>query len=340
MNAALLVLDLIRSHYRGDDQAFRAHALTLARGTKDQDTRKSMLDVLEQGKRRPAPYRPPTYSQPAIPDSRFKQVAALPPPSPLKPKSHSSLIEPLPEFLLDDLLLDDAIRAQVDELVLELTYRPDFVTAGLRPRCRLLFEGVPGVGKSSLGAAMADELGIQAYGVTIPSLISKFVGATGENLGELFKYVDDDCVIVFDEIDAIGSGRIGVQSSAGAEHNAIVNTILTLLDRNTRGTLIATTNRVDILDPALIRRFDETITFPAPTRELMGVLAGRLEERYKLPPVDLSGCENYDAVTKRVLREARRAIMAKILAAKAATDDLDAIEDGKEGEDNGGRPEA
>jgi SpoVK/Ycf46/Vps4 family AAA+-type ATPase len=85
--------------------------------------------------------------------------------------------------------------------------------------------------------------------------------------------------------------------------------------------MVATTNRPDILDPALLRRFDETIHFPAPSVVQMQSLAGKLTDRYAIDPVDIRDCQNFDAVTKTVEREARRRVMAEILAADAQQED-------------------
>lgn len=311
MSASMMVLDLLRSHYRDDEQAFRTFAFRLARMTKSDGLRKTMLDVLEEGRRRGSAKPPPA--------TRFQQ------PTVLKPGT-SSMLEPLIDVTLDSLLYEDDLRAQIDSIVLELAHRKELEARSkeLRPRSRLLFEGPPGNGKTSAGAAIANELGCAAYGVSIPSLVSQWIGETGRNLGTLFDQIESGAVVVFDEIDAIGGRRTDASTSGGAEKNAIVNGLLVLLDRKTDGTLIATTNRADVLDPALLRRFDETLTFPAPSQAQMSQLAGRLEERLKVPPVDLTGCENFDAVTKRVLREARRQAMEEILAEKAAvTEELE-----------------
>lgn len=316
MSASITVLDLIRAHYRADEQAFRTFAFRLARMTKVESTRKTMLDVVEKGGRAPGRGGAGRGADPQQ----------------LRPMS-SNLLEPLAEVSLDDLLLEDDVRAQLDEIVLELAHRDELETRNLRPRCRLLFEGPPGNGKTSSGAAIAHELGVPAYGVSIPSLIGSHLGETGRNLAALFQHVQSGTLVVFDEIDAVGGSRIAVRQSADAEQNASVNAILTLLDRKGDGTLVATTNRADVLDPALRRRFDEVITFPGPTRAQMAQLAGRLEDKFGVTEsVDLTGCENFDAVTKRVLRAARAEAMAAILDAKAAADE-DLADDGDDDTD-------
>lgn len=300
MSASILVLDLIRAHYRQDEQAFRAFSLRLARLTKTESVRNTMLDVVQKGR---ASSRASTNGRPLA--SQPRAVS-------------SELLERLPEVNFDDLLLEDSTRDHLEEVVLELAHRSELEERRLRPRSRLLFEGPPGNGKSSSAAAIGEEIGAPAYGVSIPQLVSKYIGDTEKNLGALFQCIHSGVIVVFDELDAIGSSRMRVDQAASASHNSIVNTLLTLLDRRTGGIIVATTNRADILDPALLRRFDEVVAFPAPTPPQLDLLARRLEEKFGLETaVDVSACSNFDAVTKAVLREARRAVMAEILARKA-----------------------
>jgi SpoVK/Ycf46/Vps4 family AAA+-type ATPase len=170
---------------------------------------------------------------------------------------------------------------------------------------------------------MAHALGLKAYAISLPRTISKWVSATGENLGKIFENLTPNTVVIFDEIEAVASHRGAVETSAGKEFNSTVNTLLTLMDRNRSGVIVATTNRPDIIDPAVLRRFDEHVEFPAPSAEQMRSLADRLSDGFDIPrvPWDVIGdCQNYDAVTKVVEREARRIVMREILAAEAAAE--------------------
>lgn len=315
MSASTLVLDLFRAHFRGDPQAFRTFALRLARLTTNEMTRKTMLDVIERGG------KATRHADP------FTDAAR----KPMAPTGASTLLEPLDSVSLDDLMFEPWLRAQLDEVVLEIAHRTELAERHLKPRCRLLFCGPPGNGKTSSGAAIGHELGVPAYGVTIPALMSQFMGGTGGNLQQLFGSVNNGSVVVLDEIDAIGGHRTNPDQAAAKEQNSIVNALLTLLDRHRDGTLIATTNRLDVLDPALVRRFDDVVEFPAPNDEQKNALARRLEEKHEIGFVDVRDCANFDAVTKRVVGEARRIVMREILAAKAADseelrDDIEADE--------------
>src|SRR5690606_5881088 len=120
------------------------------------------------------------------------------------------------------------LQACLDEIVVELEYREHLAERGLRARNRLLFHGPPGNGKTSVGSALANALGVEAYCVSIPELLSIYVGGTSKNLGDLFGSIREGTLVVFDELDAIGTKRGAVDSASGREGNTVVNTLLTL----------------------------------------------------------------------------------------------------------------
>jgi SpoVK/Ycf46/Vps4 family AAA+-type ATPase len=302
-SAAALFLALTRSHYARDDAAFAGVAQQLARQTKDPEFKRKVLGIIHNGfTRDPSPAPRGAYSPPP---------SAAPHQAPT-----SKILERLKPISFPDLMLEPDVQQMLDEIIVELEYREQLAKRKLRARNRLLFWGPPGNGKTAASTALAGALGVPAYAVSLPALCSRWVSATGENLGELFASIHDDMVVVFDEIDAIGATRGDAEQSAGKERNSIVNTLLTLLDRNERGVMVATTNRPDIIDKALLRRFDETIYFPPPNPTQMRGLSGKLSKHYGVPVVDVSGCENFDGVTKTVQREARRHVMREILAEK------------------------
>ncbi len=301
--ASARVLGMVRAHYARNESAFAYAAAALAKSAKSPAIKSEIEGLVRRG------------FQAGLTDrQRPDRPAAQAPPM-------SGQLYALPSLGFTDLILDPELQACLDEVVVELEYREHLAERGLRARNRMLFHGPPGNGKSSVGAALANALGVEAYCVSIPDTVSMYLGATGKNLGELFGSIREGMVVVFDELDAIGTKRGDSSSSGGKETNAIVNVLLTLLDRHKSGVIIGTTNRPDILDPALLRRFDEHILFPAPSAEQMRSLANRLCEKHKIAPVHVDACANFDEVTKTVLREARRAVMRELLAADTAEDE-------------------
>lgn len=316
--AAAHVIQLVRSHYRGDEAAFKAAAEALGRASKLPRVRESIQDLVRSG-----------ASQ-----AQQRRYQATPPNGGVLrslPLDSGGLLHPVPAVTFSDLLLEPALQSLLDEVVVELEYRQQLADRNLRPRSRLLLHGPPGNGKSSAGAAIANAIGIDAYMVSLPDVVSMYLGGTGGNLGKLFESVSSSRIVIFDELDAIGSSRSeGNGSGASKEQNATVNVLLTMMDRVRSGIIIATTNRVEMLDAALRRRFDEELFFPAPNIEQMRSLAVKVSERHSVDPPHVDDCKNFDEVTKRCLTHARRIAMVEILAAEAAEGE----DDGKQEEDN------
>jgi SpoVK/Ycf46/Vps4 family AAA+-type ATPase len=307
MSASAHLIQLCRAHYSGNESAFTSAAMTLARGLKVATTREAILDIIREGVSAQRQGR------------KANPTPAAPPPQMIV--RSNGLLEELPRVTLESLQLEPELQLAIDELVVELEYREELAIRNLRARNRLLFFGPPGNGKTSVASALATALGLTAFAVSLPRLIESHVGGTGQNLGRLFENLTPNSVVVFDEIDAVASSRGDPDQAASKEFNSNVNTLLTLMDRNRGGVIIATTNRPDVVDPAVLRRFDEQLEFPGPRPDQIRSLADKLSDGFDIPRVsrDLLGdCLNYDAVAKVVEREARRIVMREILAAETA----------------------
>lgn len=148
--------------------------------------------------------------------------------------------------------------------------------AGLFPAKSLLFIGPPGVGKTMAARQIAANLGVPLFIVDLAALISSLLGRTGNNLKQAFAFAQHrPCVLLLDEIDAIGKRRSD-ESDIG-ELKRLVTVLLQELDLwSGKNLLIAATNHPELLDPALSRRFDETVRFPPPTKNQLIELAHAL----------------------------------------------------------------
>jgi len=280
-----LLLALVRAHYRRENEQFRTLVHQAASRLKNESAKRELLRLAES-------------------------VLTM------LPTDTKNMVVELPRVELADLVLETPLRATLDEIALELRHGSAMRARLVRPRCRLLFAGPPGNGKTSAAAALATSVGQQAYGVNLSGLVESFMGATGANLTRLFQVLQAGCLVVVDEVDAIGMSRGGV-TSVDKESNRIVNTLLTLLDRVDQGTLVATTNRIDLLDPALLRRFDAVLVFEPPSVGKAHELAERLATRYGISDIGLDPSTvypNFSAVAQAVLAVARREVLADILS--------------------------
>lgn len=161
---------------------------------------------------------------------------------------------------------------------------------GLLPR-GFFFSGGPGTGKTLLARAIAGELELPLISIYSSALFSRWVGESEKELEEVFRRAKQvaPCILLLDEVDSIAPIRRAANDSGVSQR--IVNQLLREIDKAKDFKdliIIATTNRMDLVDPALIRsgRFDSVVEFGAPDEK------GRLEI-FRIHAVDL-GIETSD----------------------------------------------
>jgi transitional endoplasmic reticulum ATPase len=144
-----------------------------------------------------------------------------------------------------------------------------FQRAGVAPPRGILLHGAPGVGKTLLAKAVATESGVNFISVKGPALMSRWVGETERAVRDIFHKAKlaSPCIIFLDEIDSIAPRRGGGEATAVTDR--AIAQLLTEMDgieALTGVVVLAATNRLDIVDDALLRagRFDFVLELPLP----------------------------------------------------------------------------
>ena len=166
----------------------------------------------------------------------------------------------------------DEAKEEVTELVAFLKDPKRFQRLGGRIPRGVLLEGLPGCGKTLLAKAIAGEADVPFFTISGSDFVEMFVGVGASRVRDLFKQAKENspCIIFLDEIDAVGRRRGGGFTTGGHdEREQTLNAILVEMDgfeATDQVIVIAATNRVDVLDPALTRpgRFDRTVAVPLP----------------------------------------------------------------------------
>ncbi|OAV97103.1 26S protease regulatory subunit 6A [Puccinia triticina 1-1 BBBD Race 1] len=170
--------------------------------------------------------------------------------------------------------LDKQIEELVEAVVLPMQQADKFKTLGIKPPKGVLMYGPPGTGKTLLARACAAQTKACYMKLAGPSLVQMFIGDGAKLVRDAFELAKEKApaIIFIDELDAIGTKRFDSEKSGDREVQRTMLELLNQLDgfgSDDRIKVIAATNRIDILDPALLRsgRLDRKIEFPLPTED-------------------------------------------------------------------------
>ncbi|ODQ60471.1 hypothetical protein WICANDRAFT_63026 [Wickerhamomyces anomalus NRRL Y-366-8] len=170
--------------------------------------------------------------------------------------------------------LDKQIEELVEAIVLPMKQAEKFKKLGIKAPKGALMYGPPGTGKTLLARACAAQSEATFLKLAAPQLVQMFIGDGAKLIRDAFALAKEKAptIIFIDELDAIGTKRFDSEKSGDREVQRTMLELLNQLDgfgSDDRVKVLAATNRVDVLDPALLRsgRLDRKIEFPLPSEE-------------------------------------------------------------------------
>ena len=168
-------------------------------------------------------------------------------------------VEEAPSTRFSDVAGCDEVVEELQEFVCFLQSAEDYHAVGARIPSGVVLHGPPGTGKTLLARAMAGEAGVPFFAVSGSEFVEKYVGVGASRVRELFQKAreqEEGAVIFIDEIDAIGRSRSNSDIVGNREHDQTLNELLAQMDgfqKEQQIVVIGATNRLDVLDAALLR---------------------------------------------------------------------------------------
>jgi len=253
MPAIKQVLALLAGHLEGDDERVRTVALQIAAS----EARQGHVRNAELF-RKLLNARPSSHKEQATPTLLARPRGEL-----------EGLVTAVQsDTRLADMTLTATVRTRLNRMVRQQTARGQLREHALRPNSKLLLVGPPGSGKTLTASALAGELKLPLFTIRLEALITRFLGETATKLRAVFNQIGQmRGVYLFDEFDAIG-GKRSAPNDVG-EIRRVLNSFLQFLEEPnaTDSLIVAATNHPELLDRALIRRFDEIIEYGLPDVE-------------------------------------------------------------------------
>lgn len=192
----------------------------------------------------------------------------------IEPSALREVLIDIPDVRWDRIGGLDEVKTRLRQAVeWPVNHAESFSTLGIRPPRGILLYGPPGTGKTLLAMAVSTESGANFISIKGPEVISKWVGASEKAIRDIFKKARQAApsIVFLDEIDAIAAVR-SFTSNGSRLDERLVNQLLTSIDgleRNDGVVILASTNRPELVDPALLRagRFDKLLYVGPPSTE-------------------------------------------------------------------------
>jgi AAA+ superfamily predicted ATPase len=236
------------------------------------------------------------------------------------------------DYSFENLIADKRVKEELSLFIKEHQASDILRKYDLPISNKVLLHGPSGCGKTLASYVIAGELQKMMVVVNLGAIVSSKLGETSKNIAKIFrKATAEDCIIFIDEFDSLGKVRDYTQDHG--EMTRVVNTILQLFDYLPQSSIvIAATNQEDMLDDALLRRFDVNIKFELPDeRQIMDLINLTLKNgKFKFPSKtamnsvvqDAIGLSYY-SIQKTLINAIKRSLFSNLSMKSIATPVID-----------------
>lgn len=170
------------------------------------------------------------------------------------------------EERLNQLVVNETTELRIKRILKEYLQQEILKRHGLHNRRKILLAGPSGTGKTMTAAVIARELHLPLIAVQLDLILSRYMGESSAKLHQVFEYISQHrALYLFDEFDTLGCERGG--NDVG-EMRRVLNTLLILIEQDKSESLIlAATNKPEMLDKAIFRRFDDCVEYTFPNQD-------------------------------------------------------------------------
>lgn len=190
---------------------------------------------------------------------------------------YNLIIQDKEQVTLNEVFLDKHNRDHLVQLIKENTYSKELQEYGLPVNNKILLQGSSGCGKTMTAKAIANALGKNIIILNLSNIVSSRIGETSQNIKMIFdKAARERSVLFLDELDQIGKARGSDDKDVG-EMRRLVNTLIQLIDYYPEDALLlCATNHPEIIDTALLRRFQLKINYEMPSNDFLDTFYDKL----------------------------------------------------------------